>query len=196
MSDESDNSSLVTQHSSLITMKIVLGVSGGIAAYKAPELVRRLKDAGADIRVILTPNAARFVSPLSLAPVSEHGLIVEQMGLPEPGGVQKPGPDSRLVRHDREPEVERAEELERVERAGHELEVLDAREVADVDVDRAVAVEEDEAAGRGHRPRAGRENALLTRRSRSFGSGSPDASHIFGNIEIGVKPGSEFSSFR
>ena len=47
-------------------MKIVLGVSGGIAAYKAPELVRRLRDAGADVRCILTPNAARFVSPLAL----------------------------------------------------------------------------------------------------------------------------------
>jgi phosphopantothenoylcysteine decarboxylase/phosphopantothenate--cysteine ligase len=68
-------------------MKIVLGVSGGIAAYKAPELVRRLRDLGADIRVILTPNAARFVSPLSLAAVSDHGVIVEQWGDPERGGV-------------------------------------------------------------------------------------------------------------
>ncbi|MEO6486332.1 MAG: flavoprotein, partial [Thermoanaerobaculia bacterium] len=66
---------------------IVLGVSGGIAAYKAPELVRRLQDAGADVRVILTPNAARFVSPLSLAAVSHHGVIVEQWGDPEKGGV-------------------------------------------------------------------------------------------------------------
>ncbi len=68
-------------------MKIVLGVSGGIAAYKAPELVRRLQDAGADVRVILTPNAARFVSPLSLAAVSHHGVTVEQWGDPEKGGV-------------------------------------------------------------------------------------------------------------
>ncbi|MGZ5444681.1 MAG: bifunctional phosphopantothenoylcysteine decarboxylase/phosphopantothenate--cysteine ligase CoaBC [Thermoanaerobaculia bacterium] len=68
-------------------MKIVLGVSGGIAAYKAPELVRRLQDIGADLRVILTPNAARFVSPLSLAAVSNHGVIVEQWGDPERGGV-------------------------------------------------------------------------------------------------------------
>ncbi|HEX8409178.1 MAG TPA: bifunctional phosphopantothenoylcysteine decarboxylase/phosphopantothenate--cysteine ligase CoaBC [Thermoanaerobaculia bacterium] len=68
-------------------MKIVLGVSGGIAAYKAPELVRRLQDAGADVRVILTPNAARFVSPLSLAAVSNHGVIVEQWGDSERGGV-------------------------------------------------------------------------------------------------------------
>ncbi len=68
-------------------MNIVLGVSGGIAAYKAPELVRRLRDAGADVRVILTPNAARFVSALSLAAVSEHGVIVDQWGDASHGGV-------------------------------------------------------------------------------------------------------------
>src|SRR3954464_15584175 len=70
-----------------LTMKIVLGVSGGIAAYKAPELVRRLQDAGADVRVVLTPNAARFVSPLSLAAVSGHGVVIDQWGDPERGGV-------------------------------------------------------------------------------------------------------------
>jgi phosphopantothenoylcysteine decarboxylase/phosphopantothenate--cysteine ligase len=68
-------------------MNIVLGVSGGIAAYKAPDLVRRLQDAGADVRVILTPNAARFVSPLSLATVSGQGVILEQWGDPDRGGV-------------------------------------------------------------------------------------------------------------
>src|SRR5258708_6316201 len=68
-------------------MKIVLGVSGGIAAYKAPELVRRLQDAGAEVRVILTPNAARFVSPLSLAAVSNHSVTVDQWGDPGHGGV-------------------------------------------------------------------------------------------------------------
>ncbi|HYO74914.1 MAG TPA: bifunctional phosphopantothenoylcysteine decarboxylase/phosphopantothenate--cysteine ligase CoaBC [Thermoanaerobaculia bacterium] len=68
-------------------MNIVLGVTGGIAAYKTPELVRRLKDLGADVRVILTPNAARFVSPLSLAAVSGHGVISDQWGDPGHGGV-------------------------------------------------------------------------------------------------------------
>ena len=68
-------------------MKIVLGVSGGIAAYKAPELVRRLQDAGAEVRVVMTPNATRFVSPLSLAAVSHHGVTIEQWGDPEKGGV-------------------------------------------------------------------------------------------------------------
>jgi len=68
-------------------VKIVLGVSGGIAAYKAPELVRRLQDSGAAVRVILTPNAARFVSALSLAAVSGHGVIVDQWGDASRGGV-------------------------------------------------------------------------------------------------------------
>lgn len=52
--------------------RIVLGVSGGIAAYKTPELVRRLKDAGAEVHVILTTAGARFVSALSLEVVSGH----------------------------------------------------------------------------------------------------------------------------
>ena len=51
---------------------LVLGVSGGIAAYKAPELVRRLRDAGADVHVVLTRAAAKFVSPLALEVVSGH----------------------------------------------------------------------------------------------------------------------------
>ncbi len=68
-------------------MQIVLGVSGGIAAYKTPELVRRLRDIGADVRVILTTNAARFVSPLSLAAVSNHGVIADQWGDAGHGGV-------------------------------------------------------------------------------------------------------------
>jgi len=68
-------------------MHIVLGVTGGIAAYKAPDVVRRLRDVGADVRVILTPNAARFVSPLSLAAVSGNGVIIEQWGDSGHGGV-------------------------------------------------------------------------------------------------------------
>jgi len=68
-------------------MRVVLGVTGGIAAYKAPDLVRRLRDVGAEVRVVMTPNAARFVTPLALATVSEHGVIVDQWGDPERGGV-------------------------------------------------------------------------------------------------------------
>ena len=68
-------------------MNIVLGVTGGIAAYKTPELVRRLRDAGADVRVIVTSNATRFVAPLALATVSGHGVITEQWGDPQTGSV-------------------------------------------------------------------------------------------------------------
>jgi phosphopantothenoylcysteine decarboxylase/phosphopantothenate--cysteine ligase len=50
--------------------KIVLGISGGIAAYKIPELVRRLKDHGADIRVVMTEGAKAFITPLTLQAVS------------------------------------------------------------------------------------------------------------------------------
>lgn len=52
--------------------RILLGVAGGIAAYKSPELVRRLKEAGADVTVALTAAGAQFVSPLALEVVSEH----------------------------------------------------------------------------------------------------------------------------
>ncbi len=51
---------------------IVLGVSGGIAAYKSPELVRRLRDRGAEVRVVLTSAAKAFITPLSLQAVSGY----------------------------------------------------------------------------------------------------------------------------
>lgn len=50
--------------------KILLCVSGGIAVYKAVELVRRLRDAGAEVRVAMTGNAQRFVTPLSFQAVA------------------------------------------------------------------------------------------------------------------------------
>ncbi|TCL05548.1 bifunctional phosphopantothenoylcysteine decarboxylase/phosphopantothenate--cysteine ligase CoaBC [Sodalis ligni] len=51
---------------------IVLGISGGIAAYKSPELVRRLRDRGAEVRVVMTPAAKAFITPLTLQAVSGH----------------------------------------------------------------------------------------------------------------------------
>ena len=56
--------------SALANLRILLGVSGGIAAYKATELTRRLRDAGADVRVVLTENAARFVTALTFQALS------------------------------------------------------------------------------------------------------------------------------
>ena len=50
--------------------RIVLGVTGGIAAYKACELTRLFKKAGAEVRVVMTENAAKFVSPLTFETLS------------------------------------------------------------------------------------------------------------------------------
>ena len=55
---------------------ILLGISGGIAAYKACELVRRLRDAGAEVRVVMTDNATRFITPLTLQALSGHPVRV------------------------------------------------------------------------------------------------------------------------
>lgn len=51
---------------------IILGVSGGIAAYKSPDLVRRLREAGAVVRVVLTRGAEAFVTPLTFQAVSHQ----------------------------------------------------------------------------------------------------------------------------
>ena len=56
----------------LAGLRVLLGVSGGIAAYKAAELVRRLRDAGAEVRVVLTEGAAHFVTPLTFQALSGH----------------------------------------------------------------------------------------------------------------------------
>ncbi|PTA64489.1 bifunctional phosphopantothenoylcysteine decarboxylase/phosphopantothenate--cysteine ligase CoaBC [Pectobacterium punjabense] len=65
----------MTEFSSLNALsgkRIVLGISGGIAAYKCPELVRRLRDGGADVRVVMTSAAKAFITPLTLQAVSGY----------------------------------------------------------------------------------------------------------------------------
>lgn len=54
----------------LAGQRVLLGISGGIAAYKTPDLVRRLRERGAEVQVVLTPGAKAFVTPLSLQAVS------------------------------------------------------------------------------------------------------------------------------
>lgn len=67
--------------------KIVLGVTGGIGAYRAPELVRSLVKRGHLVQVVLTRAAASFVSPLALATVSGAPVLGRLFGSPdEPGG--------------------------------------------------------------------------------------------------------------
>ena len=52
--------------------KILLGVSGGIAAYKSPHIVRLFKSHGAEVRVVMTPSAKDFVTPLTLSTLSDY----------------------------------------------------------------------------------------------------------------------------
>ncbi|MCK5791688.1 MAG: bifunctional phosphopantothenoylcysteine decarboxylase/phosphopantothenate--cysteine ligase CoaBC [Ketobacter sp.] len=54
----------------LANRRIILGVTGGIAAYKSAELIRRLKDLGADVRAVMTPAAQEFITPLTLQALS------------------------------------------------------------------------------------------------------------------------------
>lgn len=56
----------------LTNKRILLGVTGGIAAYKSADLVRRLREANAETRVIMTPAAAEFITPLTMQAVSGH----------------------------------------------------------------------------------------------------------------------------
>lgn len=56
---------------------ILVGVSGGIAAYKIAILVRELKKKGADVKVVMTPMAKQFISPLTLATLSQNPILVD-----------------------------------------------------------------------------------------------------------------------
>lgn len=59
---------------SLSNKRVLLGVSAGIAAYKTPDLVRKLAELGAEVQVILSRNADQFVTPLALQAVSGHAV--------------------------------------------------------------------------------------------------------------------------
>ena len=67
---------------SLSNKRIIVGVTGGIAAYKSAEIVRRLQDRGADVRVVMTPGAEEFIRPLTMQALSGHpvhcGLLDEK----------------------------------------------------------------------------------------------------------------------
>lgn len=58
----------------LTNRQIVLGITGGIAAYKSAELTRILKTHGADVRIVMTPAACEFITPLTLQALSGHAV--------------------------------------------------------------------------------------------------------------------------
>ena len=62
---------------------VVLGVTGGIAAYKACELTSRLRKAGAQVYVIMTKNACQFVAPLTFETLSNHAVVTDTFARPD-----------------------------------------------------------------------------------------------------------------
>ncbi|HEV2496054.1 MAG TPA: bifunctional phosphopantothenoylcysteine decarboxylase/phosphopantothenate--cysteine ligase CoaBC [Terriglobia bacterium] len=67
-------------------MRVALGVTGGIAAYKAAELLRLLEERGLEVQVIMTPSAREFVAPLTFAALSGRKVITEMFGETAGGG--------------------------------------------------------------------------------------------------------------
>jgi len=57
--------------------RVVVGISGGIAGYKAIEVIRLLTEGGAEVRVMMTPEATRFVTPLTLEALSYHPVAAD-----------------------------------------------------------------------------------------------------------------------
>ncbi|MCP4706669.1 MAG: bifunctional phosphopantothenoylcysteine decarboxylase/phosphopantothenate--cysteine ligase CoaBC [candidate division Zixibacteria bacterium] len=62
---------------SLKNKKIIVGLTGGIAAYKTPVLIRLLKQAGAEVRTIMTLSATKFITPLTIETVSQNPVACE-----------------------------------------------------------------------------------------------------------------------
>jgi phosphopantothenoylcysteine decarboxylase/phosphopantothenate--cysteine ligase len=69
-------------------MRIALGVSGGVAAYKAAELVRRLQQEQIEIQVVMTRSAQEFVAPLTFAALTGQKVITGLFGTEEPANVE------------------------------------------------------------------------------------------------------------
>ena len=67
----------INRMSSLQQRKILLGVTGGIAAYKAAEFLRLLQKDGAEVRVVMTPSAQEFVQPLTFQALSGHRVYTD-----------------------------------------------------------------------------------------------------------------------
>src|SRR5487761_1675218 len=61
-------------------MRVALGVCGGVAAYKAAELVRKLQQEGIDVQVAMTESAREFITPLTFAALTGQKVITEMFG--------------------------------------------------------------------------------------------------------------------
>ena len=65
----------------LTNKRVLLGVTGGIAAYKSADLVRRLQDDGADVRVVMTRSAQEFITPLTMQALSNHPVHLDLLNI-------------------------------------------------------------------------------------------------------------------
>ena len=68
--------------------KVLLGVSGGIAVYKALDVISRLKKKGIEVKVIMTKSATEFVTPLSFQSLSENPVVIDMFDEPKAWEIQ------------------------------------------------------------------------------------------------------------
>lgn len=67
---------------------VVVGVTGGIAVYKALDVISRLKKAGLDVHVVMTEHATKFVNPLSFQSLSQNMVVVDMFDEPKAWEIQ------------------------------------------------------------------------------------------------------------
>ncbi|PCI04765.1 MAG: bifunctional 4'-phosphopantothenoylcysteine decarboxylase/phosphopantothenoylcysteine synthetase, partial [Gammaproteobacteria bacterium] len=74
--------------SKLENKNIIIGITGGIAAYKSADLTRRLIDAGANVRVVMTLAATEFVTPMTFQALSGHPVFFDNNDSTETSGMK------------------------------------------------------------------------------------------------------------
>src|SRR5437879_6147109 len=79
--------------------RILVGVTGGIAAYKSAELVRLLVKAGADARVVMTHAATKFIAPLTMQALSQHPVATDAFDLVQEGTIGEASGMSGSIGH-------------------------------------------------------------------------------------------------
>jgi len=68
--------------------KIILGVTGSIAAYKAADLVSQLKKKNYDVQVVMSESACKFITPLTMQSMSQNQVLIDVMEEPDPQWIQ------------------------------------------------------------------------------------------------------------
>jgi phosphopantothenoylcysteine decarboxylase/phosphopantothenate--cysteine ligase len=82
-----EDNGMTTTLATLANKRILLGMTGGIAAYKCAELTRLLSKAGADVRVVMTPAATEFITPLTMQALSGHRVHLDLLDVDAEAGM-------------------------------------------------------------------------------------------------------------